>query len=202
MDIKTKILKVKGDWQDVVDSARATVDKPPLGKEPSKKFKRQILIAEHSVIRALWIRWIWMLIPSWISVHFARHHEGWEKWITTQRNDRQAKYDREEAPQDAPVNYTGEANCQGMINVGRARLCYKASPQTRAYYEDFKRKVAEVDEDIAWSMVPHCIYRGGCQEPQACGFYKTFLEKHPEITRESSIMDRYDAYNSDFFKKG
>lgn len=48
---KTKILKIKGDWEEIVNDCRATVKKPPLGKEPSTKFKKDILIAEHSPIR-------------------------------------------------------------------------------------------------------------------------------------------------------
>ena len=49
--MKTEILKIKGDWQEVVDDCRATVKKSPLGKEPSYAFKKAILISEHSPIR-------------------------------------------------------------------------------------------------------------------------------------------------------
>lgn len=34
------------------------------------------------------ITWIWSQLLSWVSVHFARHHIGWEKFISTQRTDR------------------------------------------------------------------------------------------------------------------
>ena len=51
--MKTEILKIKGDWQEVVDDCRTTVGKDSLGKEPSKKFKREILISEHSPIRSI-----------------------------------------------------------------------------------------------------------------------------------------------------
>lgn len=67
--MKTEILKVKGTWLDVVDDCRNTVSKPPLGKEPSVKFKKEILISEHSPIRDIHIRWRWSDIKSWISVH-------------------------------------------------------------------------------------------------------------------------------------
>lgn len=40
MKDKTEIIKVKGDWVEVVNDARATVGKEGLGKEPSEKFKR------------------------------------------------------------------------------------------------------------------------------------------------------------------
>lgn len=43
--MKTEILKIKGDWEEVASDCRLTVGKPPLGKEPSADFKRKILIA-------------------------------------------------------------------------------------------------------------------------------------------------------------
>ena len=48
---KTEIIKVKGDWPEVVNDCRATVAKPELGREPSTDFKKKILIAEHDPIR-------------------------------------------------------------------------------------------------------------------------------------------------------
>ena len=54
--MKTEILKIKGDWQEVVNDCRATVNKPELGKEPSVVFKRKILIAEHSPIRDIEVK--------------------------------------------------------------------------------------------------------------------------------------------------
>lgn len=50
MKFLTEILKIKGDWQEVVDDCRATVGKIELSKEPSKRFKIGILIAEHTPI--------------------------------------------------------------------------------------------------------------------------------------------------------
>ena len=57
MKFLTEILKIKGDWQEVVDDCRATVGKKELGKEPSKRFKIGILIAEHTPIRDIIIKW-------------------------------------------------------------------------------------------------------------------------------------------------
>lgn len=87
--MKTNIIKVKGDWQEVVDDSRSTVGKMPLGKEPSAEFKRKILIAEHSPIRAISIKWKWTNIPSWVATHWVRHI--WYKVVKSQRSDRTAK---------------------------------------------------------------------------------------------------------------
>ncbi len=56
--MKTEILKIKGDWQEVVDDCRATVGKESLGKDPGTTFKRGILLAEHSPIRDISIKWL------------------------------------------------------------------------------------------------------------------------------------------------
>ena len=71
--MNTKISKIKGDWQEVVNTCRATSGKGPLGHEPSKEFKRRILIAEHSPIRRISVSWIWEGVKSWIATHWSRH---------------------------------------------------------------------------------------------------------------------------------
>jgi len=198
--MKTEILKDKCDWSDVVDAARSTVNKPPLGKEPSEKFKRYMIIAEHSPIRSLVIRWKWSNIKSWISVHFSRHK--FEKWITTQRNDRQKKYDRNKAPQDSPVDFIGEANAQNLIDTARKRLCFQASPETREYMEDLKVVIHRIEPEIADACVSNCIYRSGCCEGENnCHFYENFLKRHPEITAQTTIVERYNIYNKEFYEK-
>lgn len=202
MEIKTEILKIKGGWDEVLDACRATVSKKFLNKEPSEEFKRSIIISEHTPIRTLLVKWRWQGLPSYIATHFARHHIGFEKWISTQRNDRQKKYDREQAPQNAPVTFIGEGNAQFFINLSKLRLCTAADPKTRKQTEDLKRTMyQEGDKTIAWSMVPSCIYRGGCSEINGCDFYKKFLERHPEITVNTTIEERYDIYNADFFEE-
>ena len=198
--VKTDILKIKGDWEEVVDNCRSTVSKPPLGKEPSKKFKRAILISEHSPIRCISVCWKWLGIPSWVATHFSRHK--FEKFISTQRTDRTG-VDRNGLPQDAPVIFRGEANTQSVIDVSRKRLCYTAAKETREQWEDFKRELHNTEPEIADVCVPNCIYRGGCCERDIganCHFYENFLKRHPEITVNTSIQERYDIYNQEFYK--
>lgn len=193
--MKTKILKIKGDWQDVVDNCRTTVGKEPLGKEPSTKFKREILISEHSPIRSISISWIWRNIASWVATHWSRHK--WECYIKTQRTDRTGE-DRNKLPQDAPVNFTGEANVQHLIDSFRKRLCMLASRETRMYAEDFKITLHGEEPEIADVLVPNCIYRGGCPEPGGCRWYETICELNPKL-RSTDIQERYDAYNTLFY---
>lgn len=199
-----KLLEVKGSWSEVLDACRSTVSKKFLNKEPSEEFKRAILISEHSPIRTKLFKWIWYDLPYWVSTHFARHHIGFEKWISTQRNDRQDNYDREQAPQDAPVTFIGEGNTQALINMSKVRLCFTASKKTRDKMVQLKEEIKKVDKTTAWGMVPSCIYRGGCPEKglgTKCKFYEDFLNRHPEITAQTSLEERYDIYYEEFFGK-
>lgn len=199
---KTKILKVKGDWQEVVDDCRATVDKPPLGKEPSEKFKRDILIAEHSPIRNISIRFLWENIPYCIAMHWKTH--TWQSKVNTQRGDRTG-VDRSERKQTDPVNFIGEMNAQNEIDTMRKRLCFMADPETRELAEDHKRVLKESEPELADVLVPNCVYRCGCPEMGGCGFWSRFVDwavmnrrMLPEVT---SIRERYEVYN-EFFDRG
>lgn len=192
--MKTKILKIKGDWQEVVDDCRATVGKESLGHEPSADFKHRILISEHSPIRNIRVKWQWQDIPSWVATHWSRHK--WECYIKSQRTDRTG-IDRNKLPQDAPVTFTGEANVQHLIDTWRKRLCYQASPETREYAEDFKRTLHEVEPEISDVLVPQCVYRGQCSEMNCCGF----AQRLGLDGAFRSIQDRYDLYNDYFWNK-
>lgn len=194
--MKTEILKIKGDWQEVVDDCRATVGKPPSGQEPSKKFKKKILIAEHSPIREIHVKWIWRNIKSWIATHWSRHK--WECFIETQRTDRTG-VDRDKLPQDAAVSFTGDSNVQGLIDTWRKRLCHQASDETRAYAEDFKAELHATEPEISDVLVPNCVYRCGCPEMKCCGFYQEMQKEELGMT-STNIQGRYDAYNRFFWE--
>ena len=196
--MKTKIIKIKGDWQEVVNDCRTTVGKGELGKDPSAKFKREILISEHSPIRSMTVKWQWPDIPSWVATHFARHK--FEKFIKTQRTDRTG-VDRNKLPQDSPVIMTCEANTQHLIDTGRKRLCMLASPETRMHMEDLKLTLIGVEPEISNVLVPNCIYRCGCPEPCGCGWYDTIVAIEPKLA-STNIQERYDAYNTLFHVGG
>lgn len=195
---KTKIIKIKGDWQEVLDDCRFTVGKEPLGKEPSTKFKKDILIAEHSPIRGISFKWVWEKIPHWVGVHWVRHK--WEKFIRTQREDR-AGIPREELSQTEPQDFKGEANTQHLIDTERKRLCFMASPETREYGESLKIEIYNVGEkEISDVLVPNCIYRCGCPELNGgCGLFNRLVELYPDMS-SIIIQKRYDAYN-EWFRK-
>lgn len=195
--MKTEILKIKGDWEEVVNDCRATVGKEALGKEPSQKFKRDILISEHSPIRDIQIKWRWRNIKSWVATHWVRHK--WECFVRTQRTDRTG-INRDELPQDAPVDFTGDANTQALIDTMRKRLCYQASPETRKYAEDLKVAIHAVEPEISDVLVPNCVYRCGCPELQTCGYWERLVEETDGAILTADIQQRYGLYNLLFWE--
>lgn len=193
---KTELLKIKGDWEEVVNDCRATVAKEELGRVPSQKFKRAILISEHDPIRDIEIKFRWRDIPYWIAMHWKTHI--WRSRTNTQRNDRQQNYDRKKAPQDAPVDFIGDANVQHLIDTMRKRLCYMSAPETREYAMDLKRELRAVEPEISDVLVPNCVYRCGCPEPNGCMMFDIFHEFFPDAT-STDIQKRYDAFNQFFY---
>lgn len=200
--MKTEITKIKGDWMEVASDCRSTVGKPPLDHEPSTEFKRKILIAEHSTIRDISVKWIWKGIKSWIATHWSRHK--WECFIRTQRSDRTG-IDRDKLPQDALVDFVGEANVQAQIDTMRKRLCRKAAPETRQYAEDFKAALHEIEPEISDVLCPDCVYRAGCPEMTPCGdgkcFFDVLIDQTAGAVATTHIQDRYDAYNKFFYER-
>ena len=193
--MKTEILKIKGDWQEVVDDCRATVGKESLGKEPSRSFKRRILLAEHSPIRDISVRFSWDNIKYWVAMHWKTHH--WESKVKTQRSDRTG-VPRDKLPQDAAVTFIGEANTQALIDTMRKRLCFQASPETRAYAEDLKVAIREKEPEISNVLVPNCVYRCGCPEMQSCGLWDKLMREANGGVLTGGIQERYDLYNAYF----
>lgn len=208
--MKTQIQRIDADWKEVKNECRSTTNKAYSDKDATPGFIKKILIAEHSPIRLIRVKWRWEGIKSFASTHFARHWLGWNKWISTQRSDRTG-INRDNLPQGAPVNYDGEANAQALINVARARLCFQADPYTRSYMEDLKASIKNSGQEaLSNVMVPNCIYRGGCPEFTSCGYYDRFIqfcikkfEDEPVMNLEAKLSDiqtRYDLYNEYFYQ--
>lgn len=144
-----------------------------MGKDsmtpPSTEWLHKILEARHSPIRELWYGFI-LEVPYWVSVHLVRHHVGFHPYVQSQRNDRQDKYDRTKAPQDAPVIMRISLNAESLMTLANKRLCSKASPETREVVRQMCEQVLKQCPEFAGLLVPMCEYHGGvCHEMQSCG---------------------------------
>lgn len=172
--MKVSRLDLVTSWKRVLNAARRTVGKKPLDKEPSDNFKAKILLAEHSPIRLLEFDWTWEDIKQWVTVHIVRHHEGCEKFVHSQRVDRNPLLkglNRDELPQGLLNEMDMTANAQALINISRKRLCSCASPETREAWRAVLDKVKQIDPIIAEKCVPECVYRGFCPEfDRCCGY--------------------------------
>lgn len=144
----------------------------------SKASLKDMYKCEHSPIRTQMF-WIEMLdIPTFVSVHFVRHHVGIEHFVQSNRVDHGADTN---ITRLTPINHGMWCNAQALISMSRRRLCYKASPETREVMLKIKEAVRAVDPDLANALVPNCIYRGGhCHEPKPCGNYKLKRDEEDE----------------------
>lgn len=193
-EIKVKITNFNVNWLAIKSACMTTISKQ-AGKEPSQEWKRKILICQHSPIRRGIVSWKWEEIPYCISTHFARHHEGCEKFVGTSRADRTQIKDRSQRTQMDLVPMEMDANIQALINISEKRLCSCADPLTTKYWLAVLEEIKKYDEDIFWACVPSGIAHGGCTEPFSdCNLCNKILEKMAPEDR-LIISKRYDAYN-------
>lgn len=174
-------------WNRALRAARKTAGKDTdPNKQPSKNWEANMLLAEHSPIRLVEYEWDWNKIRQWVTTHLVRHHEGCEKFVRTQRQDRNDEViDRDALPQGSLNSMMMTANAQALINISRKRLCKGcASPETRHAWELVRDEIKKQDPVLAEKMVPECLYRGFCPEwRNCCGYvntdaYKKALEKY------------------------
>lgn len=156
------------DWMECKRRALVTVGlkaKTP----PTDEWKHRILEARHSPIRCLLFSFDLIGIPYWVSVHLCRHVHA-QPYVRSQRNDRQDEYDRNKAPQDAPVNMILDVNAEELMVVANKRLCNQASQETCAVVQEMCDLVEERCPEFKGLLVPMCEYCGGvCHEMNPCG---------------------------------
>lgn len=140
-------------------------------KEPTEEWVEKIVLAEHSPIRELWFGFR-LEIPYFVSTHFVRHHIGVNHYVQSQRNDRQNKYDRTQAPQGQEVSHIVSVNAGELIQMAHKRLCMQASKETREVMQMMVDEVIKVAPYMKEVLVPLCEYRNGkCTEMFPCGRY-------------------------------
>lgn len=181
--MKIEILKypTEEDWLLCKRVTLNTVSKDTT-KMPTDEWKVRLIEAEHSPIRTLNFCIKMIDIPYYVSVHFVRHKFGVEHFVTTQRNDRQANYDRRKAPQDSPVTHIMYLNAQALISIAHKRLCHQASLETRQVMEQIVQEVLKTNPEFKSVLVPQCAYRGGkCTEFNCCGLNKIYQNEKVKV---------------------
>lgn len=195
----TRFNAIIDDWKRVKNHCRTTDNKDFTENEATDKFKKNLLISEHTPIRLIEFDWSWRNIFYWVSTEWARHK--FEKFISSQRDDRlKDEIPRGEKPQNALVNYDGYANMQNAIDGWRKRMCFCSTKEARELAEDFKYELNKTHPIEASVLQKNCVYRGGCPEKfGCCGYWDRFCELH----KDENLLDietRYKLADEDFYK--
>jgi thymidylate synthase ThyX len=166
MTVKLLRYPTEEDWLFAKQCALETVGLNAV-TPPDFEWKRKILRARHSPIRELRFAFELENIPYWVSVHLCRHVHA-QPYVRTQRNDRQDKYDRNKAPQDAPVTMIWTMNAEELMTIANKRLCSLASADTRKVVKMMCSLVIDVLPEFRGLLVPACSYNGVCHEMFPC----------------------------------
>lgn len=168
MKVEIVMYPIERDWLLMKQCTLVTVGKETQ-KPPTEKFKRDMLKARHSPIRVLPFAFYLTDVPYWVSVHLCRHVHA-QPFVRTQRNDRQSGFDRNCAPQNAPVDMFWYMNAEELITIANKRLCKQASKETRELVKMMCDEVIKVCPEFKDELVPMCVRNGGvCHEIFPCG---------------------------------
>jgi len=158
-------------WKEVLNAARFTQRKAPLDKEPSTGFKKKIIKAEHSPLRALMFNIDMYDIPYYTAMHFRTHKLVHLPVVSTSRPDIDGNQKpRSKQKKDEPVNMRLMLDAQEIIAISRVRLCNRAEKETRKVWNEVIKELGKIEPELASACVPNCIYRGFCPEFESCGF--------------------------------
>lgn len=172
--MKIEITRVTS-WTDVLNAARFTQRLPLKSGEPSVKWKKKIIKAEHSPLRCLMFNVDLYDIPYYVSVHLCRHIHA-QPFVSTSRPDINSEMaSRSEQRKSDPVNMRLFLNAQEIINISKVRLCSKAEAKTREIWREVIKELQKFEPELANACVPSCIYKGFCPEIKSCGLADTEL---------------------------
>lgn len=194
-NVKVRVIKWDVNWLEIKNRCRKTIAMGDSKVEPTKAWKRDLLLAEHSPLRHSFITIEIDNVPFYVMGHLVRHHVGVTPYVTTSRGDR-TNVDRSTRKQTDLVSMQLDMNVQSLINVSRKRLCNQADVTTQIVWLEVIKKIASFDEDVAWACVPEGIRSCGCPEKfgnvcNACEVICSNLEKRDMLC----IEKRYDEYN-------
>jgi hypothetical protein len=190
---KIKIRILNNNWKfDLQEASMNTINKKwNEGKELTEDLFRKYVISEHSPIRSLVLRITMFNIPYPNSVHFARHIHS-VPYVSTNRPDRTGK----KRNTDDLCTHIFDINIQGLIDMGRKRLCTgKVDQKTYEYMIQIKKELIKMDsyyKVIGETLVPNCIYRFLCPEFKSCNLLKKIFLNNEKI---DNIIYRYELYN-------
>lgn len=171
--MKVEITRITS-WKDVLNAARFTQRKELLDKESSDGFKKKIIKAEHSPLRALMFYIDLYDIPYYTAMHFRTHKLVHLPLVTTGRPDIDGNMKpREKQLKSEPVNMRLMLDAQEIIAISKVRLCTKAEKETRLVWLEVINSLHKIEPFLSVACQPSCVYRGFCPEIKSCGYVNT-----------------------------
>lgn len=168
--MKVEVLKNPGneDWKEVKRRALITIGKKPV-QEPGYEWAVKMLRCRHSPIRYLIFSFLLTDIPYWLSTELCRHHVGIEKYVRSQRDDRNnSDIPRAAKPQGAFVDMIIDVNADALMTIMHKRLCNCATKEMRELMQMIKESVIKTNPEFKDFLVPMCKYIGRCDEIISC----------------------------------
>lgn len=156
------------DWCEVLRRCLVTVGKKS-SKIPDMDWRVKMLLCRHSPIRYLEFSFFLKDIPYWLSTELCRHHIGCEKYVRSQRDDRNKDdVPRAAKPQGAYVDMILDVNAEALLTIMNKRLCGAAATEMQRLMLLIRSKVVDTNPEFKDFMVPMCKHIGGCKEFISC----------------------------------
>lgn len=165
------------DWRAVKARALVTIGKTVV-YPPDFEWKTKMLRCRHSPIRYLTFSFFLKDVPYWLSTELSRHHIGVEKYIKSQRDDRNSDdIPRSDKPQGSFVNMIIDFNGESICTVMNKRLCGCATREMQQLMLMIRKKVLETNPEFEDFLVPMCIYTTKCREFSSCELSALYFEE-------------------------
>jgi thymidylate synthase ThyX len=142
---------------------------PDPDKETSLEWEKKMLRCRHSPIRYLMFSFYLSDIPYWLSTELCRHHIGIEKYVKSQRDDRDNNdVPRAKKPQGSLVNMIIDINAESLMTLMNKRLCGCATKEMQELMIMIRQEVVWKNPEFADFLVPMCVYLHRCSEFKSC----------------------------------
>ena len=177
MEVEVLEEPTEKDWLECKRRALVTIGKTPINP-PDSEWKIKMLRCRHSPARYLRFSFFLKDIPYWVQGELCRHHVGIEKYVKSQRDDRNDnEIPRGKKPQDAPVNMIIDVNAESLMQIMNKRLCGAASKEMQELMCMIRDKVLEHNIEFDEFLVPMCKYLHECKEFKSCGGKAVWFER-------------------------
>ena len=168
---------MNSDWLKAKQRALVTVGLT-TEKAPAEDWKIKMLKCRHSPIRKLQFTFLLLDVPYWLSTELCRHHEGIEKYVKSQRDDRnENETPRAEKPQGALVNMIVDINADSLMQIMNKRLCGCATMEMQELMLMIREEVIKTNPEFKQFLIPMCEYLHSCNEFRSCGKRALYFER-------------------------